>query len=220
MTLKPLFKKILRIIGWLFVVFIIGFFSINIFIIGFGKKNTKTLDTIEPAPVAIVLGAAVLRDKTMSPVLADRAQAALQLYQSGKVSRILVSGASRTVENDEVSPVRRFLVSQGVSPEDIFLDHAGFSTYDSMYRAKYIFEISDAIIVTQRFHLARALFIAHQLGINSQGFNADRRIYLRKNYVREWFARPYSVWQTLQYNQAEKMGTVISLDQDGQVTWQ
>jgi SanA protein len=213
------FKK--NIIGIIMILVSAGgiFLVVNSTILFYGKYHTKHIDTIESAPVAIVLGAAVLRDKTMSPVLADRAQTALELYQSEKVSKILVSGASKTVENDEVSPVRRFLVSAGVPSEDIFLDHAGFSTYDSMYRAKHIFEIDHAIIVTQQFHLPRALIIAKLLGINVQGVSADRRTYLRKNYRREWLARPYAVWQLIIHRSAEKMGERIPLNQDGRITW-
>lgn len=219
MNIMGWFKKI--IIGIIIILISTGgiFVVTNSAILLYGKYHTKDINTVESAPVAIVLGAAVLRDKTMSPVLADRAQSALELYQAGKVSKILVSGASRTVENDEVSPVRRFLIAQGVLPQDVFLDHAGFTTYDTMYRARHIFDVDRAIIVTQSFHLPRAIVIAKTLGIDAQGFSADHRIYLRKNYRREWLARPYAMGQLMIRRPAEKMGDVISLDQDGWVTW-
>lgn len=214
-TIKNIFIFFILLIITLIVLCII----LNVTIIISGIYRTKKIDEIENTSTAIVLGAAVLRDKTMSPVLADRAQTALDLYTSGKVRKILVSGSSQTVESDEVSPVRRFLVAQGVAPQDIFLDHAGLSTYETMYRARYIFGIEQAVVVTQSFHLPRALFLANRFNISAVGVSADKRSYLRRNYSREWLARPYAVWQIIAKKPARILGQKIPISGDGRTTW-
>ena len=127
--------------------------------------------TPESAPqrdVAIVLGASVVKGEP-SPVLAARADVAAQLYLNQKVKKILVTGDSSSPSHDEVTPVRKYLVSAGVKPEDIVLDEAGVDTYSSMYRAQAVFGVDSAIVVTQDFHMPRALFIARMLGIDAVG---------------------------------------------------
>lgn len=144
-------------------------------------------DTVAEAPtstVAIVLGASVVRGEP-SPILQERAEVALNLYKAGKVGKILVTGDDSVPGFDEVSPVRRYLESEGVEAEDIFLDHAGFDTYSSMYRARDVFAVKDAIIVTQAFHLPRAVFIARALGLDASGVVADQRGNATYNYLRE-----------------------------------
>src|SRR5665811_16553 len=143
--------------------------------------------------VAVILGASILTNGHLSPVLRDRVDTAIELYEAKKVDNILVTGDNSTVAYNEVNPVRLYLMEQGIPDKDIFLDHAGFDTYSSLYRARDIFLASSMTIVTQSFHLPRSVFIARKLGINAYGMNADQGNYKRMNYIREIFANEKAV---------------------------
>ena len=125
----------------------------------------------------IVLGASVLPSGELSTMLKDRVESALLLYEQGKVQRFLVSGDNGTTTYNEPIAMKKYLRERGVPEESIFMDFAGFDTYDSVYRASYIFEINNAIVVSQRFHLPRAIYIARKMGLNYYGYNGDRREY-------------------------------------------
>jgi len=127
--------------------------------------------------VAIVLGAGLFRNGTPTPVLYDRVATAVELYKSGAVNKLLMSGDSRFAWHNEPEAMRQLALRLGVPDEDIVLDHAGRRTYDTCYRAREIFEVERAIIVTQRFHLNRALYLCDALGIEAVGVVADRRAY-------------------------------------------
>lgn len=137
---------------------------------------------------ALVLGAGLSDGGKLSPIFRDRIDTAVSLYLAGKVETILVSGDDGTAAHNEVTPARDYLLTQGVFDNDIFLDHAGFDTYSSMYRAREVFRVESAIIVTQSFHLPRALFIARRLGIDAYGKPSDQHPYSFKNNIREIFA--------------------------------
>lgn len=121
------------------------------------------------APVAIVFGAGVRQDGTLSPMLADRVTTAVQLYQAGTIQKILMTGDNSRVDYDEVTAMRRYAVARGVPVGDITLDYAGFSTYDSCYRAQAIFGVTRALLVTQGYHLPRAVYTCRQLGLDAEG---------------------------------------------------
>ncbi|MGB8646870.1 MAG: ElyC/SanA/YdcF family protein [Anaerolineae bacterium] len=123
-------------------------------------------------PVAIVFGAGVTPNHDLTPMLADRVQTAANLYQSHLVSQVLMTGDGSTITLDEVNPMRRYAEARGVSTQDIVMDYAGFSTYESCYRARYIFGVRRAVLVTQRYHLARALYTCRMLGIDAVGVGA------------------------------------------------
>lgn len=132
-------------------------------------------DTQSDAPLstaALVLGASVYQNGALSPVLAARADRAIELYRAGKVKKILVTGDNSAISHNEVNPVGNYLLKAGIPKGDIFLDHAGFDTYSSMYRARDVFEIHSLTIVSQPFHLSRAVFIARMLGIDAVGVKA------------------------------------------------
>ncbi|MCD1259006.1 YdcF family protein [Paenibacillus athensensis] len=132
------------------------------------------------APVAdaiLVLGAYVRPNGEPSGMLADRLETALQLYEAGAAPKILVSGDHGRKEYDEVNTMREYLEQRGVPSASIFMDHAGFSTYESMYRARDIFQVREVTVVTQGYHLPRALFAARQLGLNAHGVAADLHRY-------------------------------------------
>ncbi|MFN3201063.1 MAG: vancomycin high temperature exclusion protein [Bradymonadia bacterium] len=153
------------------------------------------LDALPSKTVAIVLGAAVYADGTPSPALADRLSMALELYNAGKVQRILVSGDHGKRYYDEVNAMGRWLTERGVNKAHVFQDHAGFRTLDTMIRAKKVFQVKDAIICTQDFHQPRAIFLAHQAGIDAVGAPADKRQYADRHVasVREFMARTLAV---------------------------
>ncbi|HNW29094.1 MAG TPA: ElyC/SanA/YdcF family protein [Spirochaetota bacterium] len=148
------------------------------------------MGNIPPAYTCLVLGAAVYEDGRVSDVLYDRMMKALEFYRAGKVKKFLLSGDHSTFHYNEVRQMRDFMLRRGVPREALFLDHAGVNTYSSMVRARKVFRADDCIVVTQRFHLPRALYIARKAGLRAWGFPADRRRYLyRHRYaVREYFA--------------------------------
>ena len=125
------------------------------------------------ATAALVLGCGVRPDGTPTPMLQERIDKGVELYHKGIVSRIIMSGDHGQVEYDEVNLMKAKAIEAGVPSEAIFMDHAGFSTYDSVYRAQYIFQAPSLIIVSQKYHLPRALYIAHKLGIEAQGAYPD-----------------------------------------------
>ncbi len=144
--------------------------------------------------IAIVPGAYVIGLRPSS-ALRDRLQTALELYEDGTVSRILVSGDHGRTNYDEVGAMQHWLLSRGVAEQDIVLDHAGFRTLDTMVRARNVFGVRHAIVCTQRFHLARAVFLARRAGIDARGVVADRMRYAAHywNHIREALARPAAV---------------------------
>lgn len=124
--------------------------------------------------VALVLGASVMSNGTLSAVMKERADRAAMLYQSGVVSKLLVTGDNSTLQYDEVYPVGKYLLALGIPQPDIFLDYAGFDTYSSMYRARDVFGVTHMLVVSQHYHLPRAVFIARTLGVEAYGVDASK----------------------------------------------
>ncbi len=158
--------------------------------------------TLQNAPkgrTAVVFGAGLYRDGTPTPVLRDRVATAAQLYFSGKVDRLLMSGDNRFENYNEPGAMKAYALELGVPETAIVLDYAGRRTYDTCYRARAIFQLEEAILVTQRFHLARAVFTCNQLGLKAVGVEADRRTYQRRSQVswaiRESFATTVALWE-------------------------
>lgn len=169
-----------------------------------GTKDHIYID-IKAVPevyTAIVLGASVRPDGSLSGILEDRVETALELYNTGKVERFLLSGDHGQRNYDEVNAMKRYLMDRGVPISDIFLDHAGFDTYDSMYRAKHIFKVDSAIVVTQQFHLPRAVWLGRKLNLDIYGLRADRREYESTEHLkrREWLAN-IKAWYELNIGQ-------------------
>ena len=163
------------------------------------RDHFYTDQTVPDAPVAIVFGAGLQRDGTPSAVLRDRVEMAAQLYFAGKVKKLLMSGDNRFVEYNEPGSMRDYALLLGVPERDIILDYAGRRTYDTCYRAYHIFRVSEAILVTQRFHLTRALFTCNNLGVRANGVPADNRYYLKRSrafwQLREILATPVAAWE-------------------------
>src|ERR1035437_10501331 len=182
-----------------------------------GTKSYIYNDTMKVpnAEVALIPGAAVLKDGALSPIFIDRVDMAIKLYEAKKVSKILVSGDNSTVIYNEVNPVRLYLISKGIPDQDIFLDHAGLHTYSPTYRARDIFGVSSPLITTQSFHLPRAVFIARQLGMKAYGVNADVGHILFRNYVREVFADEKAVLDLVSNRKPKYLGDTIPITGDG-----
>jgi SanA protein len=182
------------------------------------KQYTYT--SFQDVPVtqaAIVLGASVVGGKP-SPILAARADMAIQLFEAGKVSKILVTGDNGELSHDEVTPVRLYLTAAGIPDDDIFLDHAGFDTYSSMYRALKVFDVTSATIVTQDFHLPRSLYIARHLGITAYGVVADGQG-TWYDYLREVPASDKALWDLLTDRLPKYLGMQYPITGSGTTTW-
>jgi SanA protein len=140
-------------------------------------ESTGEVSEVPAAEVAIVPGAAVKPDGKMSTMLADRVDAAYRLWRAGKVGKILVSGDHHAWAYDEPDTMRKALVAEGVPPADVFEDHAGFDTWATMVRARSIFGVRSAVVVTQGFHMPRALFLADEAGLDATGLVSDLHPY-------------------------------------------
>jgi SanA protein len=145
------------------------------------SSQTFSIQDVPKTRVAVVFGAGLQRDGSPSPVLRDRVATATDLYFAGKVEKILMSGDNRFIYYNEPGSMQAYAISLGVPEEDIVLDFAGRRTYDTCYRAKEIFGVSEAILVTQSFHMPRSLFTCQQLGLQAYGVVSDRREYLRSS---------------------------------------
>ena len=154
----------------------------------YARTRVYTADEVPPRRAAIIFGAGLQRDGSATPILRDRVAAAAELYFSGKVEKLLMSGDNRFVDYNEPGAMRAYALSLGVPGDAIVLDYAGRRTYDTCYRAKAIFGLTEAILVTQSFHLPRALYLCNQLGVDSLGVEADLRVY-RKSSVLYWNMR-------------------------------
>ncbi len=171
-----------------------AFFIINCVVIGAAEPYVYAIDeteSLEKADCVLVLGALVYSEDRLSLVLKDRVDYAIKIYEAGKADKLLFSGDHGQTDYDEVNAMMDYAVSKGVPKEDIFLDHAGFSTYESMCRARDVFCVDKLIIVTQKFHVSRAVYIARGLGLDAVGVNSDPRVYTNaaRDAVRESLAR-------------------------------
>lgn len=169
----------------------------------------------------IVLGARVLEDGSPSQMLEHRLDTGLELYEAGYSDKILVTGNNTEVHFDEVQVMREWYVDHGVPGEAIFEDHAGYSTYESMYRARDIFQIDTAIIATQGYHQSRALYIANGLGIDAWGVPSGGGDYdgQSRRDVREWFARTKDFGIMIYKPDPQVMGPATPISGDGTQTW-
>jgi SanA protein len=169
-------------------------FTLNLFVVGEAGEYVYSIDEIaglEKADCVLVPGAMVYQDESLSLILKDRVDCAIEIYNAGKADKLLFSGDHGQTDYDEVNAMMDYAVSKGVPKGDIFLDHAGFSTYESMYRARDVFCVKSVIIVTQKFHVSRAVYIARALGLDAAGVNSDPRVYSNatSDAIRESLAR-------------------------------
>ena len=220
--MKRKYKVLIFVIAGIALLIGIAAVSLSVYMVKATEKNIFTADTFkndEKADCILILGAGVKDDKP-KPMLRDRLLTGIELYKSGAAEKIIMSGDRGRADYDEVNVMRAFALEQGVRAEDIFLDHAGFSTYDSVYRAKNIFGAGNIIIVSQKYHLYRALYISEKLDVKAAGVSANLNTYggQLKRDIREIIARDKDFFKCIIKPEAEIMGDKIPLDGDGSIT--
>ena len=193
-TKKKIFRKLLRIFLCLCIVGISVLLIMNAIVKGTTKDQilqSGEAAQIEDVDCILVLGCWVNEHGQPSSMLRDRLTRGVELYDLGAAPKLLMSGDHGRVGYDEVASMKQFAVDRGIASEDVFMDHAGFSTYESIYRARDIFQADKILIVTQEYHLYRALYIADRLGVEAYGVSSDYHTYAGQTYrdFREILAR-------------------------------
>ncbi|MEG0374891.1 MAG: ElyC/SanA/YdcF family protein [Raoultibacter sp.] len=195
----------------------------------FGVTNALVLKTggdkivsaeaaaLDDPQAVLVLGASVLADGTPSNILQDRLDVGIELYKAGVAPKLIMSGDNGTESYNEVLAMKNYAISKGVPSEDIFCDHAGFSTYESMYRAQHVFGVERLVVVTQTYHLYRALYVANEIGIDAVGVSSDLRTYEKQAQfdLREIPARTKDFFQVLVNVPSTFVGDPIDISGSG-----
>ncbi len=215
-------KKILKLFLILFFIGISIPLVINLYVIISTKNNIITVSEaseLEDVDCIIVLGAGLKAGKP-SDMLQERLDMGVSLYQAVDGPKVLMSGDHETPYYDEVNVMKKYAVEKGVPSKDVFMDHAGLSTYDSIKRVKEVFKAKKIIIVTQKYHLYRAMYIASQLGMEAYGVNATKKTYpaQMKREIREVLARIKDVYMVVSKQDPTHLGKEISFSGDGNET--
>ena len=176
-------------------------------------KNLNKIDCI------IILGSGMNGEKP-TPILEARIKKGLELYNLNITNKILVSGDHGKVEHDEVNLMKDYLINKGVPSKNIFMDHAGFSTYETMYRAKEIFKVKRTVIVTQKYHMYRSLYIAEKLGIDAYGIITNYKKYNNYEFreLREFLARDKDFFKVIVKPKPKCLGETIPITGNGNLT--
>jgi SanA protein len=196
------FRNILQVIFHLILYLAVGGFLITsllrVGMLLYARPHTFLVENSPEAPVALVLGAGLNRDGSPGIVLRDRVSKAADLYFSGKVEKLLMSGDNSTEYYNEPGAMKEYALSLNIPEEDIIIDYAGRRTYDSCYRANAIFDVNHLVVVTQAYHLPRALFLCNSFDITASGVPADESEYHLRSYSFWWFrevlASLYAYW--------------------------
>lgn len=222
-TKKKKLKVAIIVLICLAVIGIGTVFSVNAYVKGVGSDDLLTAEQaaeLEDVDCIIVLGCQVKDDGTPSDMLKDRLTRGIELYELGAAPKLLMSGDHGREEYDEVGTMKQYAIDAGIPSEDIFMDHAGFSTYETVYRAKEIFGADKVIIVTQEYHLYRALYIAEKLGIEAYGVSSDYHTYAGQSMreCREILARCKDFVTTIFKPEPTYLGEAIPVSGNGDVT--
>lgn len=216
---KSKLRIVLTIFLCLFLLLCTSIFAIHYHVEKSSKKNVYTKEQLVEKEkgdyqAILILGGGI-RNNRPTPILKERLDTGIFLYKEGFAPKILMSGDNGSIHYDEVSVMRKYALEQGVPSEDIFMDYAGFSTYESMYRAEYIFGISKMVIVTQEYHLYRAIYIAKSMDIDVVGVSATKNILSghRARLIREVMAQNKDFFNTKLKPKPTFLGEKISLDQ-------
>ena len=218
-----LWKRILLILLVVENFFLLLVLCINGYVVLSTKRNILSVDEaakLENVDCILVLGCGVYADGTPSAMLTDRLKQSIALYDAKAAPKLLMSGDHGQEDYNEVSVMKQYAVNTGVPSSDIFMDHAGFSTYESIYRAKEIFGVKKVIIVTQKYHLHRALHIARAFGLEAYGVSADLRDYRGQFYrdLREILARNKEFLSCIFKPKPTYLGETIPVYGDGNLT--
>ncbi len=221
MRKQQLWSIFMKIILWTILGGIVLLMAANAFVVLSARRYIiAPQDAMgKNADCALVLGAQVWASG-LSNMLEDRVLTGISLYEAGATDRLLMSGDHGRKNYDEVNSMKRYAVDKGVPADDIFMDHAGFSTYESMYRAKAIFQVDSALIVTQKYHLYRAVFLARAMGIDAWGVAADLRPYRNELYnnARESLARVKDLFMAVVRPKPTYLGEPIPIHGSGSQT--
>ena len=215
------FKKAISLLLLLTLIFAQVPILINTYMYEFSSRYFLTVEEAskENFDCVLVLGAGVWGDGP-SHLLEERLNKGVEVYNTGCTNRILMTGDHGREEYDEVNVMKQYALDAGISETDIFMDHAGFSTYESMYRAKEIFGINKMIIVTQKYHLSRAVYIANKLGIEAYGVASDYQSFSGQlgRDSREVLARVKDIFTVVLKPKPTYLGKSIPISGDGTVT--
>lgn len=183
-------------------------------------SSSNIQETAFDADAIVVLGAGINWDGSPSAVLKDRLDTAIALYNEGVAPKIIMSGDNSDSSYNEVMAMALYVEDQGVPADDVFCDHAGLSTYDSMYRLRHVFDVERCVVVTQEYHLYRALYDAHSFGIDAYGVPSDNATYAQIDEYekREVLARVKDFVAVLTNSEPETKSEPVSLNQSGTVT--
>ena len=223
MKFKKIIKRIIIICLCLAITGGIFLLSVNTYVKSSVKDkilSPEDASNLEDVDCIIVLGCLVKGNGDPSDMLEDRLKRGIELYYLEASPKLLMSGDHGREEYDEVSVMKQYAIDAGIGSADIFMDHAGFSTYDSIYRAKEVFGAEKIIIVTQEYHLYRALYIADALGVEAYGVSSDLRSYRNQSVrdLREILARNKDWLFTIVKPEPKYLGDPISLEVSGDVT--
>ncbi|MEE1161545.1 MAG: ElyC/SanA/YdcF family protein [Acutalibacteraceae bacterium] len=215
-------KRIITVLISAAVLLLAVIFVPNFIVVGKVKNDIISLEEAESladTDCAVILGAGV-RNGEPTPMLKDRLLTGIDLYKSGAVKKLIMGGDHGSKDYDEVNIMKSFAVDNGVPDEDIFMDHAGFSTYETVYRAKEIFEADNIIIVSQKYHLYRALYIAEKLDVKAVGVSADLRTYSGQKMrdLREILARDKDFFNCIIKPEPTYLGEKIPVSGNGNLT--
>lgn len=223
---KKKWIRLARVLLILLAVILLG--TGSVFAVDAHVKNVGGANIVSPEEAAqiedvdciLVLGCLVWDNGEPSPMLRDRLTRGIDLYNAGVAPKLLMSGDHGRKEYNEVGAMKQYAIDAGVPSADVFMDHAGFSTYESIYRAKEIFGVDKMIVVTQEYHLYRALYIADKLGVEAYGVTSDYNTYVGQEQrdLREVLARVKDVGYTVFKPEPTYLGEVISITGDGNVT--
>lgn len=211
----------LIVIAVLFLIGVVSFFAIDLYVTKSTEKNIFKEDAARGTfDCILILGAGVRDDGTPSKMLEERLSCGLNMYEMGLSEKILVSGDHGRVEYDEVNTMKAWLMEKGVPSEDVFMDHAGFSTYDSIYRAKEVFCANSMLVVTQKYHLHRALYLCDSLGISAIGVDATKNVYYGQALrdIRESAARVKDFFNGIIKPKPKYLGDIIPVSENGDIT--
>lgn len=222
-TKKKKLKVVIIVLICLAAIGIGTVFGVNAYVKGVGNDNLRTAEQtaeLEGVDCIIVLGCQVKDDGTPSDMLKDRLTRGIELYELGAAPKLLMSGDHGREEYDEVGTMKQYAIDAGIPSEDIFMDHAGFSTYETIYRAKEIFDADKVIIVTQEYHLYRALYIAEKLGVEAYGVSSDYHTYAGQSMreCREILARCKDFVTAIFKPEPTYLGEAIPVSGNGDIT--
>jgi len=202
------------------IMFLVLIFGINFYVKYSTKDKIKNINEIKDVDAIVVLGASIRRDGSLSLMLKERLDTSFEAYNNNVSTKLIMTGDHTTKYYDEVTAMKNYAIENGIASNVIYLDHAGISTYDSIYRMKHIFKLKKIAIVTQEYHLYRALYIADKLGIEAYGINATKVRYNGQLYrdLREILARNKDFFKVIVKPSSKHLGDNVDMTASGDLT--